>query len=350
MLRREEREHALDAVSRPARPAPSVRATRARAEEPDPYPALLRARSRSHQALAPVAAARREVPGVHRAGRRSPAHPAHARGGGRPGRHRHRACRRAERRAHRGDRARARLRSRPGRARVGGGVHAVRARRLRPRGVRRRRHARAAQPLRRDARRRAQPLVAAAGTVHARGRGGRVGRSDRVREPRLHRRGASRHPRPRRAARRDRRRRRPQPVAPDRRVRRGGARRDRPHRSRRDDRAGRRRAARSSVRSTSTASTCGRPRVSRPRRSSGLLRGLVDFFVDAPTRMPVDATDMHAGLVPGIGRDGRGRGALRERHDRSVRARARCRVARAGAPNTCRAACEPSERRSAAAP
>ncbi len=31
----------------------------------------------------------------------------------------------------------------------------------------------------------------------------------------------------------------------------------------------------------------------------GLLRGLVDFFIDAPTRMPVDATDMHAGLVPG---------------------------------------------------
>jgi dGTPase len=31
----------------------------------------------------------------------------------------------------------------------------------------------------------------------------------------------------------------------------------------------------------------------------GLLRGLVDFFVDAPTRMPADATDMHAGLVAG---------------------------------------------------
>jgi len=31
----------------------------------------------------------------------------------------------------------------------------------------------------------------------------------------------------------------------------------------------------------------------------GLLRGLVEFFLDAPTRMPVDATDMHAGLVPG---------------------------------------------------
>jgi dGTPase len=30
-----------------------------------------------------------------------------------------------------------------------------------------------------------------------------------------------------------------------------------------------------------------------------LLRGLVDFFVDAPTRMPVDATDVHADLVAG---------------------------------------------------
>jgi dGTPase len=30
-----------------------------------------------------------------------------------------------------------------------------------------------------------------------------------------------------------------------------------------------------------------------------LLRGLVDFFVDAPARMPVDATDVRADLVPG---------------------------------------------------
>jgi dGTPase len=30
-----------------------------------------------------------------------------------------------------------------------------------------------------------------------------------------------------------------------------------------------------------------------------LLRGLVDFFVDAPSRMPVDATDVRADLVPG---------------------------------------------------
>ena len=31
----------------------------------------------------------------------------------------------------------------------------------------------------------------------------------------------------------------------------------------------------------------------------GLLKGLVDFFLDAPTRIPADATGMHAGLVPG---------------------------------------------------
>ncbi len=31
----------------------------------------------------------------------------------------------------------------------------------------------------------------------------------------------------------------------------------------------------------------------------GLLKGLVDCFLDAPTRMPVDATGMHAGLEPG---------------------------------------------------
>ncbi|HTD51246.1 MAG TPA: HD domain-containing protein, partial [Acidimicrobiia bacterium] len=31
----------------------------------------------------------------------------------------------------------------------------------------------------------------------------------------------------------------------------------------------------------------------------GLLRGLVEFFIDTPTRMPLDATDMHVGLVPG---------------------------------------------------
>ena len=32
---------------------------------------------------------------------------------------------------------------------------------------------------------------------------------------------------------------------------------------------------------------------------SRLLRGLVDFFVDAPARMPADATGVHADLVAG---------------------------------------------------
>ena len=97
--------------------------------------------------------------------------------------------------AHRGDRARARLRPRPGRSPERGGVLAVRPRRLRPRGLRRRRHARAAEPVRGDARRCAQPFVAPSGAVDARGRGRGVGRSHRVRLPRLRGRGARRHPR-----------------------------------------------------------------------------------------------------------------------------------------------------------
>ena len=34
-------------------------------------------------------------------------------------------------------------------------------------------------------------------------------------------------------------------------------------------------------------------------RVVGLLKGLVDFFIDTPTRLPVDATGMHSGLVAG---------------------------------------------------
>ena len=71
---------------------------------------------------------------------------------------------------------------------------------LRPRRLRRRRHLGAAQPLCRDARRRAQPLVASPRAVHPRGRGGGLGRPHRVRLPRLRRRGAGRHPRARRSA------------------------------------------------------------------------------------------------------------------------------------------------------
>ena len=55
-----------------------------------PVPAVLRARPRPGEALASVAAPRGQVPGVHRAGGRSPPHPPHARGRGGAGRHRHR--------------------------------------------------------------------------------------------------------------------------------------------------------------------------------------------------------------------------------------------------------------------
>ena len=231
--------------------------------------------------------------------------------------------------AHRGDRARARLRSRAGRPRVGGGVLAVRARRLRPRGVRRRRHARAAQSLRRDARRRPQPLVAPARRrPRPRARSSRGPTASRTSATTSPTRCAPAFSRPTTCPTRS-------PTSSGRsQSRQIGAfvlarvRRDRPHRSRRDDRAGGGRARARSGRSTSTGSTCGRPPRQQAEKVVGLLRGLVDFFVDAPTRMPVDATDMHAGLVPGLAGDRRGRGALRQRHDRSVRARARCRVAR----------------------
>ena len=65
----------------PGRCRPPARARGAR-----PVPPVLRARPRPHQALAAVAPPRREVPGVHRARGRPPPHPAHARGRGRPGR------------------------------------------------------------------------------------------------------------------------------------------------------------------------------------------------------------------------------------------------------------------------
>ena len=61
-----------------------------------------------------VPAPRRQVPGVHRARRRSPPHPAHPRHRGRPGGGEHRPPGRAQRRAHRGGRHRPRLRSRAG--------------------------------------------------------------------------------------------------------------------------------------------------------------------------------------------------------------------------------------------
>ena len=266
--RREEREAELGGdCSRRARPARSAPGTALRPEEPDPLPALLRARPRPGQALAAVAAPRRQVPGVHRPRGRPSPHPAHPRGRGRAGGHRHRPGRQPVPPARRGDRARPRLRPRARRPRLGGGVLAVPARhRLRPRGLRRRRHARAAQPLRRDARRRAQPLVAPPGARHARGRGGGLGRPHRVRVPRLRGRGAGRDPRARRPARRrcatSSARRRSEQIgtfmlAVLDAIDRTGA--------RRDDRAGGRRRWPRSGRSTSSGSTCGPRRAGRPR-------------------------------------------------------------------------------------
>ena len=162
-----------------------------RAEEPDPLPALLRARPRPDQALAAVAAPRRQVPGVRRPGGRSPAHPAHPRGRGRPGRHRDRPGRQPLPAPRRGDRARPRLRPRPGRPRVRGCVHAVPAaaatttRSTAPTS-RSRRSTCACETL--DGVRNHSWRRPAA--VHARGRGGRVGRPHRVRLPRLRGRGA----------------------------------------------------------------------------------------------------------------------------------------------------------------
>jgi dGTPase len=34
-------------------------------------------------------------------------------------------------------------------------------------------------------------------------------------------------------------------------------------------------------------------------RVIGLLRGIVDYYLDTPSRLPADATDVHAGLAPG---------------------------------------------------
>ena len=212
--RREEREAELDEPLAPGatRPVGRREAVRARGGARS-VPAVLRARPRPGEALAALAAARREVPGVHRARKTI-------------------TCAR-------GSPMRSRSRRSPPASPASVGLcvplteaialahdcghgpagHASEeafspyvARRLRPRRLRRRRHARAAQPVRRDPRRRAQPLVAPARAVHPRGRGRRLGRPHRVRVPRLRGRGARRDPRPRRSARRGARRRRARPV------------------------------------------------------------------------------------------------------------------------------------------
>ena len=212
----------------------------------------------------------------------------------------------------RGDRARPRLRPRPRRARVRGGVLAV------PPGTaatttrstaptsRSRRSTCAVETL--DGVRNHSWRRPAA--VDARGRGGGLGRPHRVRLPRLRRRGAGRDPRARRPARRGARRRRaPRPSeqigtfvrAVLDAIDRTGA--------RRDDRARGVRAGRRSGPSTSSGSTCAPRRAARPTQVVRLLGGLVDHFADAPRRIPDGA---------------RRRGAGARRRARPKRPRSRC--------------------------
>ena len=117
-------------------------------------------------------------------------------------------------------------------------------------------------------------------------------------------------------------------VGADRRVRARGARRHRPHRRGRDDRAGGRRRSPSSGRSTSSGSTCGPRRGGRPTRVIRLLGDLVEHFADAPRRIPLVRDGEVPAPVAGLARGRRARGALRERHDRPLRARARRRAPR----------------------
>ena len=161
--------------------------------------------------------------------------------------------------------------------------------RLRPRRLGRRRRARAAQPVRRDARRHPQPLLVAPGAGHARGRGGQLGRPHRLRLPRL------------RGRRRRRHRRRPTmlpavgrgplrhgPQPPARRVHRGdGRRRPRPRAASAWARTDAEALA-AFRRSTTSTSTCARRRWPRPKRSSRVLRALVEHYADRPNLLPAD--------------------------------------------------------------
>ena len=128
---------------------------------------VLRARPRPHPARPRLPPPRRQDPGL-RVPRRPPADAAHARPRGRPGGHVGGPRPRPQRRPHRGHRPRPRLRPRPRRPRQRGRPVAVRRRRLRPRRVGRRRHAGAAEPVRRDARRHPQPLVEPPGAARRR--------------------------------------------------------------------------------------------------------------------------------------------------------------------------------------
>ena len=110
------------------RPTPAAPGDRAVAEEPDPLPHLLRARPRPHPARSVLPPARRQDPGV-RLPRRPPAHPADPCPRGRPGGPSVARGAAAQRGPDRGDRARARLRTRAGRPRQRGRPVALRRRR-----------------------------------------------------------------------------------------------------------------------------------------------------------------------------------------------------------------------------
>ena len=54
------------------------------------------------------------------------------------------------------------------------------------------------------------------------------------------------------------------------------------------------------MQSTAPAASACRPAARRQAdKVIGLLSGLVDFFVDAPARLPATASGMHADLTPG---------------------------------------------------
>ena len=153
---------------------------------------LLRARPRPHPPRD-----RLPAPGRQDAGLRVPPGPpadeADARARGGAGGHGHRAGLPAERAPDRGHRTRPRLRARPRGARQRGRARPLRARGVRPRALGSPRLPGAAQPVRRDGGRDRQPQLVPAGPVDPRGRGGQLGRPDRLRVPRLGGRRPGRH-------------------------------------------------------------------------------------------------------------------------------------------------------------
>ena len=256
---------------------------------------VLRARPRPHPPRAGVPPAGRQDAGV-RVPRRPPAHSPHARPRGRPGRHVGGPHARPERRPHRGDRPRPRLRPRPGWPRQRGRPVAVRARRLRPRRLGRRRDADPAEPVRGDARRHPQPLVEPSGTRHAGGRGRVVGRPHRLRVPRLRGRCGGGHRRRRHAAGDRRRALRAVAFTAVGHVHPGDGRRHRADRADRDDRSGRRGAGRvPPLQLRGGVPASGQPRSGRSgrrpaARARRALRRSAPVAARSPARLRVDPT------------------------------------------------------------